>query len=185
MKYTVEIPDVDAEIAEMYFKGMGLYLDEETSAGTVSAVTTKAAASGAADQVDVTLTVSASGLRLSSESRGSYTLSYSHLETPGSPQANAWLAHLLRSLAGLSPHTDATPSWDVAAQPVLWPDAPATATTAMMAASAKVRIFFFVMIRSVLSIMMIRFYGKSGSRVRSFPMRSGHRRSLPSARHTP
>ena len=60
--------------------------------------------------------------------RGSYTLSYSHLETPGSPQANAWLAHLLRSLAGLSPHTDATPSWDVAAQPVLWPDAPATAT---------------------------------------------------------
>ena len=70
MKYTVEIPDVDAEIAEMYFKGMGLYLDEETSAGTVSAVKTQAAASGAADQVDVTLTVSASGLRL-----GSYTLS--------------------------------------------------------------------------------------------------------------
>ena len=75
MKYTVEIPEVDEEIAEMYFKGMGLYLDEETSAGTVSAVTTKAAASGAADRVDVTLTVSASGLRLSSESRGSYTLS--------------------------------------------------------------------------------------------------------------
>lgn len=41
MKYTVEIPDVDAEIAEMYFKGMGLYLDEETSAGTVSAVKTQ------------------------------------------------------------------------------------------------------------------------------------------------
>ena len=75
MEYTVEIPDVDAETAEMYFKGMGLYLDEKTSAGTVSAVKTQAAASGAADRVDVTLTVSASGLRLSSQSRGEYTLS--------------------------------------------------------------------------------------------------------------
>ena len=53
MEYTVEIPDVDAEIAQMYFKGMGLYLDEKTPAGTVSA----------------------SGLRLSSQSRGEYTLS--------------------------------------------------------------------------------------------------------------
>lgn len=59
--------------------------------------------------------------------RGSYTLSYSHLETPGSPQANAWLAHLLRRLAGLSPQTDVTPSWDVAAQPIRWPDTPDTA----------------------------------------------------------
>lgn len=75
MEYTVEIPDVDAEIAQMYFKGMGLYLDEETPAGTVSAVKTEAAASGDADRVDVTLTVSASGLRLSSQSRGEYTLS--------------------------------------------------------------------------------------------------------------
>lgn len=75
MEYTVEIPDVDAEIAEMYFKGMGLYLDEKTPAGTVSKVKTAAAASGASDQVDVTLTVSASGLRLSDQSRGEYTLS--------------------------------------------------------------------------------------------------------------
>ena len=75
MEYTVEIPDVDAEIAQMYFKGMGLYLDEETPAGTVSEVKTEAAASGDADRVDVTLTVSASGLRLSSQSRGEYTLS--------------------------------------------------------------------------------------------------------------
>ncbi len=29
---------------------------------------------------------------------GRYVLSYPHLETPDSPQANAWLAHLLRSL---------------------------------------------------------------------------------------
>ncbi len=75
MEYTIEIPDVDAEIAKMYFKGMGLYLDERTSAGTVSKVKTAAAASGAAERVDVTLTVSASGLRLSSQSRGKYTLS--------------------------------------------------------------------------------------------------------------
>ena len=75
MEYTVEIPDVDAEIAEMYFKGMGLYLDEKTPAGTVSKVKTAAAASGASDRVDVTLTVSASGLRLSDQSRGEYTLS--------------------------------------------------------------------------------------------------------------
>lgn len=59
--------------------------------------------------------------------RGSYTLSYSHLETPGSPQANAWLAHLFRQLAGFSPHVDNTPPWEVAAQSPCWPNTLATA----------------------------------------------------------
>ena len=44
--------------------------------------------------------------------KGSCTLSYSHLETPASPQANAWLAYLLEELAGLSPCTRLVPPWD-------------------------------------------------------------------------
>jgi len=33
--------------------------------------------------------------------RGRYVLSHAHLETPASPQANAWLGHILAELAGL------------------------------------------------------------------------------------
>ena len=53
--------------------------------------------------------------------RGTYVLSYSHLETPDSPDANAWLAHLLRTLAGLTPHGDTLPPWDVDRLPTRWP----------------------------------------------------------------
>lgn len=52
---------------------------------------------------------------------GSYTLSYSHLETPNSPAANAWLAQLLHRLAGFEPATFHTPPWPVEAQDPVWP----------------------------------------------------------------
>lgn len=53
--------------------------------------------------------------------KGRYVLSYSHLETPDSPQANAWLAHILRELAGLEAVAPRIGVWDVDALPVLWP----------------------------------------------------------------
>lgn len=53
--------------------------------------------------------------------KGRYVLSYSHLETPDSPQANGWLAHILRELAGLEVAAPRVPVWDVDNLPVLWP----------------------------------------------------------------
>ena len=79
MEYTVLVPDVDSESADMFFEKMGLYLDEQTPAGVISAVKKEPAASGAKNQVDVTLTVSASGLRLSKQSRGTYTITQDNL----------------------------------------------------------------------------------------------------------
>lgn len=80
----------------------------------------------------------------SRKGRGSYTLSYSHLETPDSPDANLWLAHLLRRLGGLNLKRNSPDfhqadkqnhsrrdddrdnwtlrPWDVAAMPLLWQD---------------------------------------------------------------
>ncbi|MGE4553590.1 MAG: biotin--protein ligase [Desulfovibrionaceae bacterium] len=60
---------------------------------------------------------------------GRYVLSYAHLETPASPQANAWLAHLLGALLGGSPASDPAPrrpvpAWDPLAEPVRWDDGP-------------------------------------------------------------
>lgn len=49
--------------------------------------------------------------------KGRYVLSYPHLETPDSPQANAWLAHLLTSLtnglAGADGNNSTVPPWHV------------------------------------------------------------------------
>ena len=45
--------------------------------------------------------------------RGSYTLSYSHLETPESPHANHWLAHLLTRLGGIIPRRNDVSAWDL------------------------------------------------------------------------
>lgn len=53
--------------------------------------------------------------------RGGYLLSYSHLETPDSPQANYWLAHLFRELGGLSPAVNSLPPWQ--RQSPAWDDA--------------------------------------------------------------
>lgn len=55
--------------------------------------------------------------------KGSYTLSYSHLETPGSPDANRWLAHMLRVLSGFAPARETVPDWRPGEMPILWNDA--------------------------------------------------------------
>lgn len=55
--------------------------------------------------------------------RGGYILSYSHLETPNSPFANAWLAKLLENLGGLRPARTAIPAWRLDEQAVNWADA--------------------------------------------------------------
>ena len=55
---------------------------------------------------------------------GRYVLSYSHLETPDSPDANRWLAHLLRELAGLEPQAELVPAWELSGEAPaahLWP----------------------------------------------------------------
>ena len=52
--------------------------------------------------------------------QGSCILSYPHLETPDSPAANRWLAHLLHSLTGFAPKKDYCPPWDLAGLPVRW-----------------------------------------------------------------
>lgn len=54
--------------------------------------------------------------------KGAYTLSYSHLETPHSPQANAWLAHLLAAQGGLRPQGNLVPPWHPDKEPVRWED---------------------------------------------------------------
>ncbi|MDK2957294.1 MAG: hypothetical protein PWQ57_2790 [Desulfovibrionales bacterium] len=55
--------------------------------------------------------------------RGRYVLSYSHLETPASPQANSWLASLLTELGGASPAAPSpVPAWDLAALEPCWED---------------------------------------------------------------
>lgn len=43
---------------------------------------------------------------------GEYVLSYSHLETPDSPLANAWFADLLEELAGIAPLSRRVPQWE-------------------------------------------------------------------------
>ena len=54
--------------------------------------------------------------------QGSYTLSYSHLETPDSPDANRWLVHLIRALAGIESKTDIIPPWHLDQTPLQWED---------------------------------------------------------------
>ena len=58
--------------------------------------------------------------------RGSWLLSYSHLETPadfpGSEQAGTWLLHILRTWCEPSLALQALPALDFASLPVLWED---------------------------------------------------------------
>lgn len=61
--------------------------------------------------------------------KGRYVLSYTHLETPDSPQANRWLTHIIRELTrehgcpeGLSAATDIVPPWELEKAPVIWND---------------------------------------------------------------
>jgi len=52
--------------------------------------------------------------------KGSYTLSYSHLETPNSAYANHWLAHLFSKLIDLDPAISVTPSWKIEDEKIAW-----------------------------------------------------------------
>lgn len=54
--------------------------------------------------------------------KGGYLLSYSHLETPDSPEANAWLAHILRVLGNLAPAVDRLPPWRIHGKGHSWDD---------------------------------------------------------------
>ena len=45
--------------------------------------------------------------------RGEYILSYSHLETPDSPDANRWFCHLLGKLTGTPVRYSTIPSWEL------------------------------------------------------------------------
>lgn len=45
--------------------------------------------------------------------QGRYVLSHAHLETPGSPEANAWLAHILAELSGGVAPAGAVPPWAI------------------------------------------------------------------------
>lgn len=54
--------------------------------------------------------------------RGRAVLSYAHLETPASAEANRWLAHLLRVLGGLEVASSQVPAWDLEGLPVRWDD---------------------------------------------------------------
>jgi hypothetical protein len=54
--------------------------------------------------------------------QGRYVLSYSHLETPESPQANRWLAHLLRVLGHLRPVAESIPPWPGHGEDARWRD---------------------------------------------------------------
>ncbi len=53
---------------------------------------------------------------------GRYVLSHAHLETPDSPQANAWLSHLLGRFDGGDGFGRHVPAWDPAGDPVRFDD---------------------------------------------------------------
>ncbi|MDD4732791.1 MAG: BPL-N domain-containing protein [Desulfovibrio sp.] len=50
--------------------------------------------------------------------QGRYVLSYAHLETPASPNANHWLGHLLACLGNIHVPDVPLPAWDLSALPV-------------------------------------------------------------------
>ncbi|MFT4301176.1 MAG: BPL-N domain-containing protein [Desulfovibrio sp.] len=54
--------------------------------------------------------------------KGRYVLSYSHLETPHSPDANLWLAQLLQQLTGLEPSRTDVPLWQLRHPCHAWPE---------------------------------------------------------------
>ncbi|GFM35985.1 BPL-N domain-containing protein [Desulfovibrio psychrotolerans] len=60
---------------------------------------------------------------------GRYVLSYTHLETPDSPEANRWLAHIISVLSknafcpqGLTSPTHTVPPWNPSQAPMVWTD---------------------------------------------------------------
>ncbi|MBI9078539.1 MAG: biotin--protein ligase [Pseudodesulfovibrio sp.] len=63
---------------------------------------------------------------------GKVILSYAHLETPASPQANRWLAHILGKSLGTTLDCGPIPAWDVASRQVVWEDPVLMAARAAM-----------------------------------------------------
>lgn len=55
--------------------------------------------------------------------KGRYVLSHTHLETPDSPDANAYFAHLLRELASEKTASERVPAWDIRNIAPAWDDA--------------------------------------------------------------
>ncbi len=53
---------------------------------------------------------------------GAYIVSYSHIETPESPDANRWLAHLLKKMSGAEPESESVPAWAVGRPKKRWPE---------------------------------------------------------------
>ena len=73
---------------------------------------------------------------------GRYLLSYSHLETPESPAANAWLARILRDFGIAVPAAVAVPAWRLdadAGRPPAPPCAPAEPWESLRRARARLR----------------------------------------------
>ena len=54
--------------------------------------------------------------------KGRYVLSHAHLETPDSPAANTWLAHLLATFAGANGLGHHIPPWEPHAEPTRFDD---------------------------------------------------------------
>lgn len=66
------------------------------------------------------------GVTVNDFGKGQVIISYTHLETPASPAANRWLAHILSETLGDSVNDFSTlgpiPAWDTASRPVVWDD---------------------------------------------------------------
>jgi hypothetical protein len=54
--------------------------------------------------------------------QGRYLLSHAHLETPDSPEANAWLAHILARLSGMDVPATPAPAWRIGLGQARWAD---------------------------------------------------------------
>ncbi|UJX42383.1 hypothetical protein K9F62_06840 [Desulfovibrio sp. JY] len=67
--------------------------------------------------------------------QGRYVLSHAHLETPDSPQANAWLSHLLTVFTCGDAFGRVVPAWDPAAAPARFDDQHLTEARQAMAAA--------------------------------------------------
>lgn len=60
------------------------------------------------------------GIAANAYGQGRVILSYAHLETPASPQANYWLGSMLADILGIEPNRAPLPAWDLASRPVRW-----------------------------------------------------------------
>ena len=81
-----------------------------------------------------------------SHGQGRYVLSHAHLETPDSPQANAWLSHLLSVFTLGDAFGRHVPAWNPTAEPVRFDDphlaAARQAMDAAIAAGRQTRLLF-------------------------------------------